>query len=342
MTSFYLFAPAKSAIENNSLNLSTGNYYAVLVQTLPDVNTTTVAGLSLCAGAGYTAVPLSGLVYNPNSKWTFDDFRFSKAQFTTPVMGVVICKRLGTIPVPTDILIVFSSLINSLNYPYILKPGNFAVDVDIPPSGLIQFETFTGYSSGVWNGVQPLNNGIFNLIGTKNNTVAYSNPTDINPVNNQVRVCKIETNGILTNIDSVADKSNNAVGIFPSGVANFPQYSLLFDFWGINGASKKYIKVGDIGFNTFQNSLLISTFFCSNDPSVYNNPLSTALWTQVGVGNFSIFTGSSGLVLTRPTIDYFRFLRFNFIVNNNFNSLFGISNIDFYDSTILSNTLNFS
>jgi hypothetical protein len=334
MTSFYLFAPAKSAIENNSLNISIGNYYAVLVQTLPDVNTTTVGGLNFCSGVGYTAVPLSGLVYIPNSKWTFDDFRFSKAQFSTPVLGVVICKRLGTLPAITDIPIVFSSLINNFNYPYILKPGKFSVDVDIPTDGLIQFEIFTGYSSGTWNGSLPYTADIFSSIGTQNNTVTYANPCIFNPVNNKVRSVLVHNNGAVVDIATATDKGSSSIG-FDSNYT-----SLIFDFWGMNATAKKLVRPGKFQVLSLGGSSASGSgipLFGSNDPAVYANPNNPTYWTALATGsNYSNLSGGSDYIqVTDPT--YWRFLKY-------VNSYAGLPFTEFalYESNVISASVNFS
>jgi hypothetical protein len=335
MTSFYLFAPAKTAIENNSLNISTGNYYAVLVQTLPDVNTTTVGGLNFCSGAGYTAVPLSGLVYIPNSKWTFDDFRFSKAQFSTPVLGVVICKRLGALPAITDIPIVFSSLINSFNYPHILKPGNFAVDIDIPTSGLIQFETFTGYSSGTWNNALPYSGDIFSLIGTNNNTVPYSNPCTLVAANNKVRTTVLNASGTLVNTENGTDR-NSATNL------GIPTNKLvIIDFWGMGGVARKLIKPGKFYFQDSASGIPLFDWklYGSNDPNLYNDLSNPTYYTELANiynSNYNnLANGGYFFNVTNP--NYWRFLIFQ---TKDFYA--PINEIALYESTVISNTINFA
>jgi hypothetical protein len=134
-----LFLAATAAINSGSLNLATGNYYAHLVSTLPSLSVSSIGQLNLCAGDDYVPAILTGLVYVPGTKWTFDDFRFAVTKFSTPVVAVVICKRIGVSVSTLDFPIAFSELSDTSDRIYQLAAATFSLDVDFPPSGAIEF-----------------------------------------------------------------------------------------------------------------------------------------------------------------------------------------------------------
>jgi hypothetical protein len=317
--SFFIFTPAKTALENSTLDLSTGTYYAHLVSVLPAVNSSLVSGLTIAAATtGYAPKIMTGLVYTP-TKWSFDDFRFPRITFTSIINGVVICKMLGSVPAATDLPIAYAALRNSQGFAYELPPGTHAVDVDFPVNGVIEIETTYGYSSGIWSGTTPPVGDIISLMGTANNTVAFANPA-----NNKVKIVQGHPN--LLNLGVVA-----GVPVMSSSS------QVILDFWGNSGA-KHSIRVGKILYViSGANSGFNAPIHASNDPIVLTNLSSLTGWTQITAGNVS--AGNASTAFSINNSDYWRFLR---IPQPQFPSASpsGQFYVAFFESTLLSNSQN--
>uniref|UniRef100_UPI00286C1D5A hypothetical protein n=1 Tax=Chamaesiphon sp. VAR_48_metabat_135_sub TaxID=2964699 RepID=UPI00286C1D5A len=173
----FIFNWANAALANATLNLSTGDYYAHLVTTVPALGHSTVANLVLPAVSGYTSTPLTGLNYN-TTRWTFNSFDFPKYAFVSAPTGVVICKRNGASPANTDGIICYSDFNNSIGQTINLAIGAYVVNLQFTANGAINFSYRNRYQSGAFNSANtPIDNGIFYLLGTNNNTTAWNNPS---------------------------------------------------------------------------------------------------------------------------------------------------------------------
>lgn len=167
----------------NSLNignLNTGSYYAVVVNNPPLPSNTTRADIaSSIVGSSVTLTNRS----LTSTKWTFDGFQFPTTTYGTSIYGVVILFSInGTPGTPNanDVPIVYSSFVNSINQDLIIPPGTYIIPVDFGVDGTIKFIPMYQYSTGAYvdPGSAGFYNGLFYLIGTKNNTVAFSDPAN--------------------------------------------------------------------------------------------------------------------------------------------------------------------
>jgi hypothetical protein len=174
----FIFNAAAAALTAATLDLSTGNYYAHLVTTTPQLTDSTVANLVLPTISGYVPTVLTGLNDN-GQRWTFDNFTFPRYVFAaTPPVGVVICKRSGASPAASDQVICYSDFLNSIGQVILSPVGAYLISLSFGASGAIDRTYRYQYSSGAYvaganAGFPP---GLIYLLGTDNNTIGFSNP----------------------------------------------------------------------------------------------------------------------------------------------------------------------
>lgn len=127
----FFFAIAEYEIYRRILTLGSGTFYLHILAAVPSVDAETVQELTL-------AVPqpkiLTGLLYEPNQIWTFADPIFANpTNFSVPVVGVVVCKMVGSVSAITDRLICFSSIA--------IPAGDYDFQYKFPATGLMEFGT---------------------------------------------------------------------------------------------------------------------------------------------------------------------------------------------------------
>jgi hypothetical protein len=313
MTNF-IFDWANTAIAAATLNLNTGNYYAHLVTTPPAQSSLTVADLTLPVINGYASTPLTGLSNN-SSRWTFDSFSFPKYAFAAAPTGIVVCKRSGATAASTDEVICYSDFNNSINQPITLSVGAYVVNLNFGNNGAINYSYRYQYSSGAYVNTETIPKGLIYLIGTKNNTVAFSDP---NP-------SKITQNTL--GATSFTDRDHTMSASY-NGLIN-----MALDL----GTLK--IRPGTIGIFNYSTTNGSVQIWGSNNlgGNFSTNATNTSLYTSLGT--FSV-TGweyaMKTFVVNNP--DFWRYFLFQITPSGT-----GLSptEIEFYSSSVLSPTQNF-
>jgi len=127
----FFFAIAEREIYRKLLTLDSGTFYLHMLAAVPSDDAEAVQQLTL---ANPTPTILTGLLYTPNQIWDFADPVFANpTNFSVPVVGVVVCKMLGSVPAMTDRLVCFSSVA--------IPAGNFSLPYEFPATGLMGFGT---------------------------------------------------------------------------------------------------------------------------------------------------------------------------------------------------------
>jgi hypothetical protein len=169
----------------DSVSLSTLNatktYYVQMVSIAPSPSLVTTADL----GATLISTPqvLTGTSY-AGGIFNFPDQIFNTRTYTNTHVGLIIAERVGASISSTDPLIAFTPHTNSFGQEITKPVGTYAISLDFLASGLFAVVNAWQYAVGAYinNGATLFNNGIIQLIGTKNNTVPYVNPaTGANP-----------------------------------------------------------------------------------------------------------------------------------------------------------------
>ncbi len=303
----FIFDWALSALLADTLDLSTGNYYAHLVTAAPVSTNTTVANLVIPTVSGYAPTALTGLSYNAN-RWSFDSFNFPKYVFASAPTGVVICKRAGASPATTDQIICYSAFHNSIGQTIVLSVGTYVVDLQFGSQGAINFSYLYQYSSGAYDAAAGnLPPGLIRLIATKNNTLPFANPFNA-----------------TTSLDGSGLTDGVATGGTVSG-------RTAFDF----GSTR--VRIGTFGARyTSTSSQISTTLWGSNNVPTWTaaDIDNNAFW--VNLGSYSVQTvGWNLITLNSSTFyRYFKIARANTVQNI-------LGEIEFYNSSALSNTQNF-
>jgi hypothetical protein len=314
----FIFNWVESALSANALNLSVGNYYAHLVTAAPLISHTTVADLTLPGSVGYTSAPLTGLSYN-SSRWTFDNFSFPSYVFASIPIGVVICQRVGVSPESSDPIICYSAFNNSNGQVITLTVGTYFIDLSFGTNGAINFSYRYQYTSGAFDPAlppTPAPPGLIQLIGSKNNTLTYTNPLN-------------DSNTLPSNA-AIADRSTTV------GSGNLMAANQAIDF----GAT--LIRFGTIGYfihNPFGTSFNIwasKNIGAFNSTNVNNN----SLWTQLNPSTLN-WTNGAWSFFNCTNTEYWRYLRFSFpFVSGGQPTI--LYEFELYDSSALSPTINFT
>lgn len=297
----FIFNWATAALAAATLDLSTGNYYAHLVTTVPALGHSTVADLVLPTGT-YAATPLTGLSYN-STRWTFDSFSFPRYSFVSAPTGVVICKRNGATPATTDGIVCYSDFNNSIGQIISLRVGDYVVNLQFGSSGAINFSYRYQYSSGAYSNTESIPKGIIYLLGSANNTQTFANP---NP-------SKLNCSGSDRIIDRIPLTDNLS-----------SESIIGFDFLA------NTIKVGKVGILS-NNASGSQTLWGSNDNIIFPTGIaSNASWSQIG--SISSLPASQWSFINSTDLTFWRFIKIQGPLN--------IMELEFYESTILSPTVN--
>lgn len=110
----FIFNQAEIEINNSTLDLASGNFYAHLVTTAPAVTATVTGELIVPNIVNYTYKPLSDLDYVPNLKWSFSNVTWPTLIYNTAPVGVVICKQINATPGSLDRVICFNETSQTL------------------------------------------------------------------------------------------------------------------------------------------------------------------------------------------------------------------------------------
>lgn len=165
----FTFTPA------NTLDLSTGTYYAHIVNSIPSDSATTVANLTITDAINYQPKILTGLVYTIRM-WTFDNFAFPTYTYNTAPTGIVICKQIGSSPSSTDPIISYGDFFNILYQSIQITIGRYALSVEFPVFGILQFKDYYKYTSGAFINNEPTPKGLIYMLGSRNDTQAFISP----------------------------------------------------------------------------------------------------------------------------------------------------------------------
>jgi hypothetical protein len=282
------------------------------------ISSAVVGDLTVPTTSGYTSSPLTGIIYNA-TKWTFNTFSFPKYLFASVPTGVVSCKRLGTVPSINDLVICYSDFNNSIGQTINLQVGAYVVNLQFGVDGAIKFSYRYQYSSGAFANNEAIPKGLIYMIGSNNATTSFTNPYPgkIKTIDNFNWV------NIYTNRSSVGQGSTGGA-----------LQQMFFDFKTLR------IKIGKIGLQEPVNSIPRSIeIYGSNNLDLVNYSVNWAtlsmydlLFSSTAV---SAFNGSWFVVDCNTTLHY-RFLMIRTQCTNNF----AISQIELYNSSILSPTLD--
>jgi hypothetical protein len=297
-------------------SLATGTYYATVVTATPIPANSTVADLT--QPSGFTPYTLTGLSFTSN--WTFDDFTFPEFTYNQAPRGIVIAKQVGGSPASSDPLINYSPFVNSLNQETPLSLGTYFIPVDFTSKGAITLQQVYRYESGSYvpgaNGGFP--HGLIYLLGTRNNTQSYLNPSGGIQFKTVISRAKGTAYYLTDRNTAVAGSSNELTAIY-------------FDF------GEARIRFGSIAVH-------FTSSFSPNTTTIYasNSLISgfelaqlqgTAQWTAIGSIPNSGGGGSPRVGAVTDQSTYWRYLKIE--------SLTGPAEIEFYDSTIETPYLNF-
>lgn len=305
---------ASAELTAATLDLSTGSYYAHLVTTVPLLDNSTAADLVLPTTSGYVSTTLTGLSYN-STRWTFDSFSFAKYNFVTAPKGVAICKRAGTTPASTDRFICYSDFNNSIGQNINLQVGIYVVNLQFGTNGAINFSYQYQYSSGAYVNTEAVPKGLIHTIGTKNNTVVFASPSPTRISQLPAAANWVERNssggGVSgTGVNGALDLGTLKIRPGTIGIYNF-------------AATAANITVNILASNNLNND------FSSN----FNN---TSLYTSLGSFNVSGGWSSSMRTFIVNNLTYWRY----FLFQISSTATVVITEVEFYDSAVISPTLN--
>jgi hypothetical protein len=309
----FIFNWATAALAAATLDLSTGNYYAHLVTTVPALGHATVADLVLPTTSSYASTPLTGLSYN-STRWTFDSFSFPKYSFVSAPTGVVICKRNGATPATTDGIVCYSDFNNSIGQVISLQVGIYLVNLQFGTQGAINFSFRYQYSSTTFASTEPIPKGLIYLIGTKNNTQTFVNPLTSATTNTN--------NGVAT--PDYTDRGLGTVPIFLSRYA--------FDFGNIR------IKPGVFGLYHRDAVSKTIELSASNNLLAFNiaNIDNNSLWTILGSSTNPV---AGWNFITNSNNSYWQYFKLR---SSDSSVSLTLQEIEFYNSVALSPTANFA
>lgn len=165
----FLFSPS------DTVDLSTGTFYAHIVNVIPNESSTTVAALNISNAIGYTPYTLSELVYT-SKLWTFSDFTFPAYTYNTAPVGLVVCKQLGTNISNSDPILYYGDFLNILSQNISINTGKYTIFIKFPINGIIEFKQYYEYSSSAYVNTETIPKGLMYLLGTRNNTQSFLSP----------------------------------------------------------------------------------------------------------------------------------------------------------------------
>ena len=334
MSNFFTFNEAVNEYVAGTWNPATSTHYLHLVLSLPNIAATTVSQLSLPTSSEYFPAPVSGTSF-VNSVLNFNPVLFERYQGTEEVIGAVLVRQLGGSPAPTDRLLTYSRLRNAANAPLSFIPSSSErIRVEFP-NGAVQFQNVFAYASGSWTGVWPLNDGILFLLGTENNTLPYSGSRVITQSNTGTPKILGIADGIVggssgsisfNNLDRGSPAHLGICGLTPAN-------SLVLDF------RSRRIRIGR--FRWAAHSLASPAMLRldgTNELPIFN-PANAELdsnWTQLINVPSTSYAGNIWYEMIVNSTQYYRYIRLKMVSGSNIT----ISEIDFFNSSILSSTAN--
>lgn len=293
----------------NTANLSTGTFYAHLVTTTPLNTSTLVSDLVLCSIPGYVPVLLTGVTLS-TSKWTANNITFPIYTFTTPVVGVVICKQIGSSPATTDPILAFSNLSNSLNQDITSGTGAVNLFIEVSTDGFVSYTDNYIYSAGNYVNDQAVPYGLIYMLGTSNNTISY-----INPLTNSKIISKHEAGSNSNGCDRSLVSTSNL------------RQSYAWDF------TKYTVKVGNFYIYPMTTTGNV-TLWATNSAAAWNTAfISNTGWTSIATA--SSLTGGVFNSLTSTDQTYWKYLK----ISSNTADI-ALQEIELYNSFLLSPTTN--
>jgi len=139
----FVFNSAKIGILNATIDLDSDTFYACLVTSIPAATVTTRTGLAEASGGTYAPQLLSGTILNAPTtatvRWTFTNPSWTNLTTgtSTPLLGMVICKRVGSSLATSDPVIAFLEFNNNFT------PSGVTFQVDIPNNTGVLTATFS-------------------------------------------------------------------------------------------------------------------------------------------------------------------------------------------------------
>ncbi len=312
----FIFNWATAALAAATLDLSTGNYYAHLVTTVPALGHSTVADLVLPTVSGYASTTLTGLSYN-STRWTFGSFNFPKYSFVSAPTGVVICKRNGATPATTDGIVCYSDFNNSIGQGISLQVGAYVVNLQFGSNGAINFSYRYQYNSGAYINNESVPKGLVYLLGTNNNTASY-----INPQPSKIASRFSYSGGV--GVSGASATNRNATDFSPTPVRRISFY--FYD---------RQVRVGSFGYNSSINNSDQLQLFGSNSLTAHTDIEigQTSLWTLLG--SIPSISNSEFNFINSTNSTFWSYLKIEAAVDN---IVFG--DFEFYGSSIISPTVN--
>jgi hypothetical protein len=304
--------------DTSQTNLSSGTFYVHLVTTIPATNVTTVAQLVLSTANNYSPAILTGLSYT-TVRWTFNPVSFISNNYLTAPVGYVICKQLGVNPGINDPVISYADIRNSVGDIVNLGTGIYRVEIAFSASGVINFTEFYTYTSAAYSNTESIPKGIIYLLGSNNNTEGFTNPVPI-----KLATYRTAADGAtLSSVLPLTDQS--------SATSTIGSVYLLFDFLTLK------LRLGSMGFRTAAN-FGTGTIYGSNVIAGYNVATITdnvTNWTLLGSGVVHAPTSPFWGFINSTNTNYWRYIKVYFPSHGT-----NYSDVEFYNSTIASPTLN--
>ena len=296
MTSF-TFSPIETT------DVSTGTFYLHLINATPTGNETTVSQLILSDAINYAPILLSGLTYT-SIKWSFNNISLPTLNYTSPPVGIVVCKRMGVSFANSDPVLYYSSINNALQQNIILTSGKYTLNIKFPVDGLLKFNNYYEFTSGNYVNNETIPKGLVYLVGTRNNTRNFSTLFDNT----------YQSNYSITILDYTNRNIDNVVAECPQVTYNF--------------GSRK-IKVGTFAYYHRDTSALIWELYGSNTIFDISDTISNGSvgWTLLGSSTSSV-SGWNFINVNDPT--YWQYLK----LKKNGTTSGVIQEIEFYNSSI--------
>jgi len=295
-------------------DISTGTFYAHIVDTIPGDSTISVSQLDISDAIGYAPVVLTGMTYS-NVKWDFDDITFPSFYFNTIPVGVCICKRVGLANSSSDPVITFLDFVNILKQPLILTVGRYSIVLGFPDTGVIRFNQYYQYNSGAYVNNEPIPKGLIYLLGTRNDTQSFTNLRN----NSVLMTSSGDPNTLNYPFDRVVNGDGTNGNIW----------------FGMSFGSRR-IRLGTIGIYSHANYTKGWRIFGSNTAlditttSINNASLWTLLATTANL------TVGMNLATSSDTNTYWKYLKFQ----STYDTGFYLQEIEFYNSSMYSTDPN--
>ena len=305
----FIFNSANANIINGSLNIFNGLFDLYLVTTVPTISSTKVSDLSLIA----SSIPIlldNNFTY---TIWNFNDTTLPNFTYSVSPIGFVISKRFGINSSNTDLIIYYSELTNSLGQIITYNTGSYRVNINFVTAGLISFDSIYEYFSGAYINSEQVPKGLIYLLGTNNNNTAFSNP------NPSKFISTASISGTTANLTDRNLGSDN--GTY--------DYHIAFNFLD----KKIRVGVAGISINNVRDSIELwgsNSINLDFTPSGISN---NSNWTQIG--SIPNMNGGWNFIQSNSSV-YWKYIKF--FGNSQLNPF----EIEFYSSSILSKTLNFT